>query len=571
MTKVALVVPSARDADFALLEALMTNPDDNISATVWETKVENASQFTPDMFYRSLILDGANFHAVVGGEEAWFRNDMSWLVQDDGNLDLPDALRLDSNFYTSQASEHGFTIHELYRVKSNYFHEKHLGDFLLENGGELDREIPFIWERRKNLHGIQLVAGTLPWPVITNPQEDGSFTGYLPDCLSEMQHRSNFSLSWTIPPDGSYGAPVDDNRTWNGLIGMLQEKKIDLAVGLAETFERNQVVSFVTAVDQAKSTLVIVHPKYLGRSSVIDSTSFLKSFTLKSWVGLLIMFTSLCVTYLTFFAQMPKDNKSVLSGLGSALAFGYKSFLKLSVERDFKCYSLASRVLFFVSVLYPIVISAHFEAVLTSFMTVVTPTKLMSSSGDVPEFGYRLVTLANSKLSLELETAPPGSGWHKAYQETMKGRSNAFLSGGLAALAAAALSDPARVAIYGSQHFFLSEPKLIPLTDLADAKADMWALATLQKDSELRDLINYNMIRLHSSGLLDFMKHKWIDHREPNDACGPRSQEEAWALGFSNLFFPMAILCSGIAAALGSGMMEYLYKGISKRQTYILQ
>ncbi len=503
-----------------------------------------------------LIVDSVGFHSIVGNQEEWFKTEIFWLASED-SMQIPEGLRLNSNFYGVQISASGYGIREIYRVKGTTY-EQEIGK-VGESDGKIDRVVPYIWERRKNLQGIVLTAASVHWPLISNLAKDGNFTDFLPECLSGLQHRSNFSIAWTVPEDGSYGAPLGNNGSWSGLIGMLQQGKVDISVGLAVTFDRSRVVDFLTAITQARSTLVIVNPKYVGKSAVIDSMSFMSAFTPSVWVGMAVILGALIAVYQLFFAVCydPLNHTSFLSGFPSSLAFVYNASLRFGLTRQFARFPLASRIFFLVSVSYPIVITAHFEAVLTSFMTVVTPTAVMTSAGEAAEFGYRVVTLAGSKLVTELEGAPQGSGWYKTYHGTMKGREDAFLSS-LKSLAEAALDDPRHVAIFGSQYFFVNEPRLLPLTGLIDAKVDQWAFA-LQQDSEFFDLFNYNMIKLHSAGLIEFLKHKWIDRREPSDICS-HNKQEAWAMGYTNLAFPTGILLSGLLLGLALGIAEKLLK-----------
>ncbi len=73
----------------------------------------------------------------------------------------------------------------------------------------------------------------------------------------------------------------------------------------------------------------------------------------------------------------------------------------------------------------------------------------------------------------------------------------------------------------------------------------------LQKDSELRDLIDYHLLKLRQSGILEALRLKWLDGREAGDWSGRIFRgEEPGGVGADNLFFPGSVMSLGIA--LGS-------------------
>ncbi len=541
---VVLLVPSTNDSDVALAKELINSLD--LPCNV----LEDPKNATPDMLFKTLLVDMGRFHQIVGDEEKWFYKGISWLVPEENVVEPPKGLRLDSNFLTFQTSHQGFSVKEIYRAKSRLF-ENFLGVLSFQGSLEMDREIPSQWERRRDLQGINLTAAALHLTAISQLEKGGTFSGFAPECLGQLQQRSNFSLSWTMPEDGSYGAPLSDNGSWSGLVGMLQQKEADVALGLAITLERSRVVDFAVALNGAKGTLIIVNPDYVGRSADIDSTSFIAVFTPMAWIGLLALLFALAAIHQMFHLlqnTMPGDNWDLVVGIGSSWTYAYEALMRFSPTMDFSRYPLSKRVFFLVSVTYPIIVMAHFDAVLTSFLTVVSPPKVMESAFDVPGFGYRVVTLANSRASTAMKTAPPDSGWHVVYHSTMKGREDAFQLD-LATLAQSAFDKPREVAIFGHQYFYVNEPRLTPLVNLRDAFVDHFGLA-LQSDSEFLDLFSYNVVKLHSSGLVEFMVNKWMGRREPSDSCGCKRQEEAWVLGFANLFFPTAILLLGFILAL---------------------
>ena len=74
------------------------------------------------------------------------------------------------------------------------------------------------------------------------------------------------------------------------------------------------------------------------------------------------------------------------------------------------------------------------------------------------------------------------------------------------------------------------------LYDFEEALKGQMSIA-LQKDSELSDLIDYHLLKLRQSGILEALKLKWLDGREAGDWSGRIFRgEEPGGVGADNLF-----------------------------------
>ncbi|KAK7504977.1 hypothetical protein BaRGS_00004005, partial [Batillaria attramentaria] len=73
------------------------------------------------------------------------------------------------------------------------------------------------------------------------------YRGSVMELLWELSHRLNFSYTLQEPPDNSWGQELD-NGSWDGAIGMLTRKEVDMAVGsFSETPDRSSVADATTA------------------------------------------------------------------------------------------------------------------------------------------------------------------------------------------------------------------------------------------------------------------------------------------------------------------------------------
>ena len=78
----------------------------------------------------------------------------------------------------------------------------------------------------------------------------------------------------------------------------------------------------------------------------------------------------------------------------------------------------------------------------------------------------------------------------------------------------------------------------------------------LQKDSELKPLLDFHLIKLVQSGIFYQLKSKWLGERKPPDWSGRIFSDDPAALGFDNLFFPAAVLAAGLAAGCLGACLE---------------
>ncbi len=81
-----------------------------------------------------------------------------------------------------------------------------------------------------------------------------SCTGVMSDLLSALSSPLNFTVLWTLPPDGLWGSSID-NRTaigngtgMSGIVGELNSKEADLSTGGLYMTSERQVKEEGTAI-----------------------------------------------------------------------------------------------------------------------------------------------------------------------------------------------------------------------------------------------------------------------------------------------------------------------------------
>ena len=503
----------------------------------------------------AIVIDVGGAHVTVQKEECFFRQGTHWVVSENTPLQVPPALRLDSNLYTFSPSGNNFELHEFYRVKGQLNSGK-LGKWQKDQGLQIDTPL---WERRMNLGGITLKATTLNWTFFASPPDtNGVSHGLVPDVVGVLQTKLNFTTDWERPPDENWGSLME-NGSFNGMIGVVQRREADMAAaGLAVTLERGLAVSFTHAFAVSRATLIIQDPLYIGKAFGINYMSFIHVLTSNAWLGILVLSLILLISYFCFlcFSHEPMKENSSIGRIQDAVDFAYRFLLQLDFPT--KTSVLSKKLVILSGAVFSLVITVHYEGILTSYLTARPTPPQIKSYADTMELGYQVVTISHTSHSTDLMHAPLGSGRRTVYEKTMKDNPAAFYPD--VPEAKEALLKDASLAVSNSEFLFFGDDRLLPLTRLDDVKIDHVALA-LQKDSELLGLFNYQMLNMYQSGLLEFLYGKWVHGRQMKDYCDCRAtlNQEASALGFESLLLPVLAFLGGIAMALLVVVLEGIF------------
>ncbi len=559
VTNVIVVCPdgdaaAATDQGLDSLTRLPSRIGDGVSVTFAETSGDAADLLLPT---GSLVLNDGSFHRRVSRMEDWFKEDVFWISRRLDGEDPPEALRLDSNFFYAAlqgANTSSFDVRELYRIKSRLF-DNFLGSWDESAGLEITDRV--VYERRKNMQGVVLEATTRMWDFYISEKDGGGYQGLVPDIMEKIQDVCNFSVEWSIPADNKFGTLMEDG-TWNGMIGEVDRKNVDLAAGpLAITLERSAVADYAFAFYEDFSTLLILDPSYAGGQNTVNLSAYLHVFTPKGWILIAL------VTLLIFAARMViyvVQREGLLStGINSSLSFAFKSVLKL--DHTFRSTTPARKVFYLTAAMFSIVAMSYYEGMITSFMTAQQQSGKIESFYDTLELDYQVVVVPGMKQVTDLETAPEGSGRRVVYEKTIKNNPDAYYPS-FEAVKELLLTTP-RTAWYSSAVAFKDDQRILKLTGMVDAYVARAGFA-FQMNSEFLSMFNYQMIRMYQSGVHKFLLKKSSGFRIPDDTCGCPSIGSVSALGYDNLLFPTLILSSGMIMACLLMVSEVLRKFLEK-------
>ena len=513
--KVLLLLLSRRgpsDSDLALLHNVCQ--ESRLGVNILETPSFDesvAKSLVIDLYGESLGLkDGRFFYPTV-----------HW-VADELNLDAaPDLLRLDSSFFVPTLTSNGsWILKDIYKLSPNLGRNEGktlindpVGSWSPSYGINIPAEI---WDRR-HLHGLPLRVTTVPnTRFVWDYNHDGTYSGLIVDIVERMEASSNFSANWIVPSDGAYGSKNQDG-SWNGMVGLLAQGEVDMSAALLSvSLSRSEVISYAHPYVVTKSTLMGTAETFKSSGRSFNFTGYLSVFTLEAWTSLLVVL-SLDVVAFVIFLKKNHANASFGQTLAKSLVAVAETIVKLGLSYNPRRVNVSGRTLLWTAAMFPVIIMSYYEGLLTSYLTIKTPPPVFKSIADILITGHKIVLVKDSMQLEQFRKSPSNSARRKVYEALIEGNDDALVEN-TTLMNQITANDSRTVGVASLIEGDVTPEGLYGLMGLDEAIPDPLAFA-LQKDSEYLGLINHNMIRMYQSGVLEFIKSKWLGLRTPDSTC----------------------------------------------------
>ncbi len=397
---------------------------------------------------------------------------------------------------------------------------------------------------------------TLQVNTVRKLERDGheTYFGFVPEMMDAMRESCNFSIYWVFGEKHLAGFP-NKNGSWNGVLGMLQRKEVDLCAGaLAVTLRRSGVTTFMPAYIEVVVTLVMVDPAFHGNDKRYNIGAFVEVFRPMTWSMVLTFALILLFLFMLWI---------IISGQCRRHNFFDVLFQNIPVTLNHvpgNAQMSFSRNLFFMSTTaFVMVTMSYYEGSLTSFMTARQKPPRITAFKDVLDFGHKIIVQKGTAPAMELEHAPEGTGKRKVFDALIRGNHDAYFD--YYDDAARIMWENPNIVTYTHEYALSRNKRFISLMNLDDRARVPVALA-FPLDSDLTGLFQYQMVRQYQSGVLSFIKSKWVPTslRAPKDTCGVSVDELAGAepLGFRNLLFLSLELLAGVLLALAIYLAEVM-------------
>ena len=380
----------------------------------------------------AIFFDGCELMPVLNGLDSqdFFQKDIICMLNYEllsANLDW----RLDSKvfFYDIKSTEK-VTLTEKYAIKGGQPIVRELVAWMKDTGfrnsdpTQDHLSLKCLHSLRSDLMGVNLVNAAIEWPreVYFIRDSNGSIigsTGYLQEILQALQLALNFTVVNTTPADGKYGGLEDDNKTWNGLIGLLDKKNADIVTSpMTSTEARSKVVDFTYAVAHDKITLVA---KKLT-TNIPNIWVYIRIFSPVAWLCICCILILLALS-LTFFGWF---DPGASSSICIAISACYKMLLQLSPDLTTEFASL--KILLMTASFYGYLIFAIYAADLVANMTIRSGELPIQNFKDVLEQGFQVYVWEDAIEQQIMANAIPGSAMHEVYYKTMHKNNQAFFT-----------------------------------------------------------------------------------------------------------------------------------------------
>ncbi|KAG0717913.1 Glutamate receptor ionotropic, kainate 4 [Chionoecetes opilio] len=388
-------------------------------------------------------------------------------------------------------------------------------------------------------YGINVTGGT---------RSNVVYSGYLVEIILTLASSLNFTVRLSTLPKGDavYGEEVGEGN-YSGLIGALQSQRADIAMGtFSITSERLRVVDFSGSVGYSGSNL------YAQRNASLETIgwdTFVLSFHWATWMAILMLLAIMAAgLWLIVHHQAGEDDHF---SKGGNLVFILFSCL---VQQGSWILPTTSRVqavlwMFWVT---SVVLYASYTAVLTSFLTVSTVTPPFTTLEEaVREPGWRIGILKGTAVPKILQRSKTPS-YHEVYNRLVADPSLYCYSQeeGIQRM----LTD-SKFSFFGDRH---SVNYLIrddcSIKEMTGSYVKGYVHMAFRKMLPFAKVINNELLRLESGGVLDRAYQQWWGKPVPCEAPSPFTQ-----LGFSNILTAFLLLLAGMVVSSVIFALELLY------------
>ncbi|KZS19973.1 Ionotropic receptor 10a [Daphnia magna] len=256
-------------------------------------------------------------------------------------------------------------------------------------------------------HPLKIGIINIPPYVLVQYDAGGNISyveGFVPEIISWMAEKYDFTFEYVEPPDGAFGAFI--NGSWNGLIGMVVRGEIAIvATALSVTYPRSLVVDYTYAFSDDPISLLIPFPQ-------LDSTisGIIKPFQYEVWIGIfLCLLIASVVIWLISRAQW-RINRQSFHGQTGCFPHFWFLFRVVTNPSDVITFTFATRIVVASWLLMGTVFVNCYTSSLLSYLMAPTFLPLISTVQDLADsHDIQITTLKHSSVDSALLAATTGS------------------------------------------------------------------------------------------------------------------------------------------------------------------
>ncbi len=489
------------------------------------TNLEECPSFVSKSHHRSAVLTQGMVPV-----DCLKHSQLVWILQDVEHAYINTTwLRYDSMVVTYSKNGFTFELEEWYSMKGARLERNKIGNWNDANGF-VPLADHYIWKRRHDLSVIPLRYLTLPWPNFISLQEDinGKLTasGLYIDILEHLKGYINFTVNVLRPKDREWGYQAGEEGPWTGVVGELSRGEGDMASGLTVNKHRSDVIDFTLPILDEVITLII-HKAY--ERKIMDGAAFIKIFSSTVWFSIFLILTL-----------------ASISSLALSSCYGGPLFYYFYIDDCIT--SLSAKVMYVITSTFCFVLFTYYTSDLTSTMTTGPIPKRIASFQDVLDSGdYRVLVVEGAIVHDRLAKAEEGSVMNRVFKKILHDNSNSLLESS-SMLRERLLKDPKSVAYDNYLTFIHDSDRLTPLMDFSEVAHGQQGFG-LQKDSELKEVLSYYLLKMMESGAMSKIIKRHFDIPPPDWSKQIFIVESPGAIAPANVALLTVILLGGIITA----------------------
>ena len=469
-------------------------------------------------------------------------------------------LRLDSHVYFyGNKTDSKFELKDIFAVKGGQPITISVGQWDKAHGVTMHKTVNR-WERRTDLKGatfLNVLALNPGWAEFIRDENNNTIVGskgLFQDLLFYATDNLNLTIQTVEVP---MVATLFPNGSWNGGLGLLQQKKADVfSPGAGITAQRAEYIDYSIGIHRQPITLHAA----IQKGITLNMWVFVRVFGHYQWLVFITMLLLIALgIHLTnilhyeesgdeFGTKRSAQKNYKLNSISSSFALVSLYAIQMGSHTNSK--SITKRLTTFTASLFTLLMFVYYTMDITAEMTAGPPKIEIRNFRDVIDNGYGLVSDSPYFRDL-LESGPPDM--KEVYNFHLEKTEN------LEESLKSVIADP-KTLLYCAK--YITDVKLANLVaqthamDLDDAFYANGGLA-FQKDSEFVQLFNHYMLRGYESG---FIARNFKDHHSHFFTNENYEMIEPQPLRFNNVMFCFIFLSLGICFSISIVLFEYAVK-----------
>ncbi|RUS87243.1 hypothetical protein EGW08_004995, partial [Elysia chlorotica] len=389
------------------------------------------------------------------------------------------------------------------------------------------------------------------------------FEGFAVDLATKLAEYVSFNFEFRVVADGNYGSKIDENGTWNGMMGELIDGTADLAVApLTITAERERYVDFSKHFMEIGVTIMIKKPQS-QRPGVF---SFMEPLSVEVWMCIIVAYLTVSVGLFLVSRFSPVEWRRVKGegiGIGqyendfSLFNSFWFSMGALMFQGSDTCpRSISGRIIGGAWWFFVLIIISSYTANLAAFLTIermVTPIESADDLVNHPTIKYGAVESGSTLqffVNSEIPVYRQMGEYMLAHPEVLVQTNEEGIKrvrdskGKYAFLAESALVD------------YVNNRKPCETTSVGGKLNNKGFGVATKQNSPLRQSINVAVLKLKEEGTLHTLHQTWWIRK---GQCGGTSgnKKGKLSLTLSNVAGIFYILIVGLVLAIILGVTEF--------------